>query len=276
MCESAQVLPSLSDGFVPFFIRRGARAVIGTECSMNTFFADDFARNFWHCFLEGRAAGEILLALRRHYLRQGIPLALAYTLYCDADLRLTEGVLPGHEDTPSPCQKIFELLDQTERRGQMPQEDTRSQAVDALWEDDMDGLMLTLAARVKAEEEGLAQDELQMWDPPEEAFAIDEEAGPEWTAMMKAFAQKWWDKLEPKLYDVLCKEGKEHDEFIDALTEGAKTLAIALAPVLVAQVAALPAVAMVIATIAAKKIADAGLEAVCETWKESMEKQKDE
>jgi len=55
-----------------------------------------------------------------------------------------------------------------------------------------------------------------------------------------------------------------------ALKEGARMLAVALAPALVAQAAALPAVAIVVATIAAKKIADAGLEAACELWQESM------
>lgn len=156
-------------------------------------------------------------------------------------------------------------------------EETRKNAVENLWDDDVDGLMLTLAARVKAEEDGTAQDELQMWAPPEEAFATDEEAGPEWTAMMKALGQKWWGKLEPKLYDLLCnEENEDRDEFVEALKEGGKMLAIALAPALVAQVAALPAVAIVIATIAAKKIAESGLEAVCALWKESIEKQDEE
>jgi hypothetical protein len=158
----------------------------------------------------------------------------------------------------------------------MSQEDTRFDAVDVLWDDDEDGLMLTLAAREKAAEEGKAGAELKQWDPPEETFAIDEEAGPEFTAMMKTFGEKMWVKLEPKLYEVLCKPGKEHDEFLGALKEGGKMLAVALAPALVAQLALLPAVAIVIATIAAKKIADAGLEAVCEMWKESMAEAKEE
>lgn len=156
----------------------------------------------------------------------------------------------------------------------MSQDDARVKAVDALWEDDMDGLMLTLASRVQAEEKGEAQDELQDWNPPEEAFASDEEAGPDWTAMMKSFAEKWWAQLEPKLYDLLCNESNpDHDEFMKALGDGAKILAVALAPVLVAQFAALPAVAIVVATIAAKKIYDSGMEAACKIWKESMEAQ---
>jgi hypothetical protein len=263
MCESAQVLPSLSDGFVPFFIKRGARAVIGTECSMNTIFADDFARAFLTRFFKGESVGGILWALRRHYLEDKNPLALAYTLYCDADLCLSKAVL-----------KRYKSINRKEKK---MTEEARRDAVEVLWDDDMDGLMLTLAARVEAKEKGAAQNELQMWDPPEEVFAVDAEAGPEWTAMMKTLGQKWWSKLEPKLYDLLCnEENEDRDEFIEALKEGGKMLAIALAPALVAQVAALPAVAIVIATIAAKKIAESGLEAVCALWKESLEKQEED
>jgi hypothetical protein len=99
MCQSAQVLPSLSDGFIPFFIQQGARAVIGTECSMNTLFADDFARKFLTGLFKGETMGSILLALRRYYLEQQNPLALAYTLYCDSDLRLK---VPSNGGTQAP------------------------------------------------------------------------------------------------------------------------------------------------------------------------------
>lgn len=260
MCESAQVLPSLSDGFVPFFLQRGARAVIGTECSMNTIFADDFSRAFLTLFFQGESAGAILLTLRRRYLEEGNPLALAYTLYSDANLRLDTQVIP--KDGPQQG---------TERRGLLEAQETRVEAVDALWEDDMDGLMLTLAARIQADDMGAALVELQMWDPPEVAFATDTEAGPEWTTKMVAFGQEWWDKLEPKLYDVLCnKNNDQHDELMTALQDGVKMLAAALAPTLVAQVAALPAIAIVVATIAAKKIAESGLEAACQLWSESI------
>jgi hypothetical protein len=149
-------------------------------------------------------------------------------------------------------------------------EETRYEAVDKLWDDDVDGLMQRLGARAKAQEEGWAEEPLHDWDPPEDEFAADEEAGPEWTAMIQSFGETWWEKLEPKIYDLLCKPGKEHDELIDSLKEGAKMLAVMLAPALVAQAAALPAIAIVIATIAAKKITDSGLEALCEKWSESL------
>jgi hypothetical protein len=97
MCESAQVLPSLSDGFIPFFIDYGARGVLGTECPMTSTFADPFARRFFRRFFQGQAIGKILMDLRREFLNLGTdqegkplgnPLGLAYTLYCDADIRL--------------------------------------------------------------------------------------------------------------------------------------------------------------------------------------------
>ncbi len=262
MCESAQVFPSLSDGFVPFFIGRGARAIVGTECSMNTIFADDFARGFLTRFFRGEAAGDILLALRRHYLDKGNPLALAYTVYCDADLRLSEPLLPSDQSI------------NTEGGAERSEDQACLDAVEALWNDDMDGLMLTLAARAQAEQAGGTQDELQMWAPPVEAFAADVEAGPEWTAQMVSLGQKLWQEFEPEIHDLLCNEGNDkHRELIGALMKSAKMLAVALAPALVTQVPAFPAVAIVLATVAAKKIAEMGLEAVCEMWAVSTAKE---
>lgn len=264
MCESAQVLPSISDGFVPFFIKRGARAVMGTECAMNTVFADEFARSFLTFFLAGKPAGETLMALRRHYLEQGNPLALAYTLYCDADLKLNRPLLSLRQESSPAAQPAPKIASQP------TQDQDRLQAVEALWQNDMDGLLLTLAARVKASQHGIAHDELMLWSPPENVFAWDTRAGPEWIANMKALGQKWWDKLEPQLYRLLCHPSDERDRMLDALSEGIKILAVALAPTLVANAAEVPAVAIVLATIAAKKIADAGLDATCELWSSSL------
>ncbi len=151
-------------------------------------------------------------------------------------------------------------------------DDVRWDAVDVLWDDDMDGLLVTLAARVQANEDGVAQEELEMWDAPERAFASHYEAGPEFTAKMKAFGERWWKKLEPQLYDLLCnKDNEKHDELMGALGKGAKELAVMLAPALLAPAVGLPAIAVVVATIAAKKILDTGLAAACEMWAESLE-----
>jgi hypothetical protein len=93
MCESAQVLPSLSGGFIPFFIQHGARGVIGTECTMTSTFAHPFAEAFFQQFLKGEAVGDILWHLRREFLKKGNPLGFAYTLYCDANAKLREAIL---------------------------------------------------------------------------------------------------------------------------------------------------------------------------------------
>ena len=81
----------------------------------------------------------------------------------------------------------------------------------------------------------------------------------------------WWAKFEPKLHDLLCnKKNADHDDLMQALVHGAKDLALLLAPTLVARLDALPAAAVVLATIAAKKIAESGLEAACQTWDEAI------
>ena len=88
--ESALMSPPLSGGFIPFLVQRGARAVIGLECPLVADFADRFAREFWRRFLEeGRSVGEIVLTLRRHYLEEHNPLALAYTLYGSPEVQLS-------------------------------------------------------------------------------------------------------------------------------------------------------------------------------------------
>jgi hypothetical protein len=81
MCESAQVTPSLSDSFIHFFLDRGARAVMGTECPMTVEFAHPFAERFLEDVLGGTPVGSALLNARRHFLEKKNPLGLAYTLF---------------------------------------------------------------------------------------------------------------------------------------------------------------------------------------------------
>jgi len=91
------------------------------------------------------------------------------------------------------------------------------------------------------------------------------------TDFFRDLGRTWWARFEPQLHDLLCnKKNKNHDELMEALVHGAKDLALALAPTLVARLDALPAAAVVLATIAAKKIAESGLEAVCVKWSESL------
>jgi hypothetical protein len=257
MCESAQVLPSLSGGFIPFFLQRGARGVIGTECAMTSTFAHPFAEAFFQRLLRGQAVGHILWELRREYLEQGNPLGLAYTQYCDADLRLDKGILTARQ---------LEKAEDTTAQ-------TLAQRVDELWLKSEGELFATLGINLQAIEAAQAHGnratlaKAQCYDAT--FSAKDTEMGV--LEDLEAFGQDWWNKLKPELYSLLCNRHDEHhDLLMDALLDGAKMLAIALAPTLVAQVSALPAVAIVVATIAAKLIAETGLETVCELWAEAL------
>src|SRR3546814_1694866 len=42
-CESAELTPLFYSGFVPYFMNKGARGVIGTECRMPAQFAAQWA-----------------------------------------------------------------------------------------------------------------------------------------------------------------------------------------------------------------------------------------
>ena len=88
---------------------------------------------------------------------------------------------------------------------------------------------------------------------------------------MVAFGERWWTQLEPELFELSCNtNNNEHHTLMAALGQGVKVLAIALAPALVATLSTLPAVAIVLSTIAAKKVADAGLQTTCAYWAQSM------
>jgi CHAT domain len=87
MCESAQITPSLSDGFIDFFLNRKARAVIGTECMMTVEFAHPFAKAILEGLLAGEPLGRVMLDARREFVKLKNPLGLAYTLFGSATLR---------------------------------------------------------------------------------------------------------------------------------------------------------------------------------------------
>jgi hypothetical protein len=94
----------------------------------------------------------------------------------------------------------------------------------------------------------------------------------------RGLGEKWWKLLEPKLYELICvKESAQHASFMEVAAQAPKELAILLFPTLTASLAgAVPAVVAVIATIAAKKIAEAGLEAACQVWSEARTKPAEE
>ena len=89
-CESAELSPSFYDGFVPYFMAKGARGVVGTECKTPALFAVSWAQRFFERFLDGAPLGETFLELRREFLEQhGNPLGLMYGVYCDGDTQIS-------------------------------------------------------------------------------------------------------------------------------------------------------------------------------------------
>ena len=85
-CESADLSPAFYDGFVPYFMDKGARGVIGTECKTPALFAVEWAQRFFMRFLDGESLGEAFLGLRREFLeKHGNPLGLLYAVYCNGD-----------------------------------------------------------------------------------------------------------------------------------------------------------------------------------------------
>jgi CHAT domain len=84
MCESAQITPSLLDSFIHFFINRGAKGVIGTECPMTVEFAHPFSEKFLGDLFAGETVGNALLNARCHFMELKNPLGLAYTLFGSA------------------------------------------------------------------------------------------------------------------------------------------------------------------------------------------------
>ncbi|MBK8430742.1 MAG: CHAT domain-containing protein [Chloroflexi bacterium] len=85
-CESAELSPEFYDGFVPYFVSKGARGVIGTECETPALFAEEWAKRFFPRFLAGQPLGQIFLDLRREfYNNHNNIMGLLYALYVDGD-----------------------------------------------------------------------------------------------------------------------------------------------------------------------------------------------
>lgn len=88
-CESAELSPLFYNGFMPYFVDKGARGMIGTECSVPALLALDWAGKFFDAFLAGKPLGQIFLDLRRDYFyAHNNILGLLYAVYCDADTRI--------------------------------------------------------------------------------------------------------------------------------------------------------------------------------------------
>lgn len=88
MCQSADLMPSMSSGLVHLFLDHNASAIIGTESPMTGVFADAFARKVLDALFAGDNIGTALWKARRHFLESRNPLGLAYTLYGRTDAKL--------------------------------------------------------------------------------------------------------------------------------------------------------------------------------------------
>jgi hypothetical protein len=92
-CESAEMRPEFYDGFIPYFMEKGARGVVGTECETPAIFATEFALRFFPRFLDGEPLGELFLDLRRAFRADHRnPLGLLYNVYCDGDTHVRPGL----------------------------------------------------------------------------------------------------------------------------------------------------------------------------------------
>jgi hypothetical protein len=94
MCQSADLVPSMSGGLVRVFLDHNASAVIGTESPMTAVFANAFGEAVLDGVFGGDDIGTALWKARRRFLGDDLrnPLGLAYTLYGRATARV--GAIP--------------------------------------------------------------------------------------------------------------------------------------------------------------------------------------
>lgn len=94
MCQSADLVPSMSTGFIRTFLDHNASAVVGTESPMTAVFANAFAKHVLDELFAGEDIGTALWKARVHFLSQvRNPLGLAYTLYGRATARIGTGMI---------------------------------------------------------------------------------------------------------------------------------------------------------------------------------------
>lgn len=92
-CNSAHLSPLVYDGFVPYLLSKGARGVIGTECTAPAIFASRWALAFFDEFMQGGEVGDIVLKLRRKFLNdENNVLGLIYALYCNVNTRIDPAI----------------------------------------------------------------------------------------------------------------------------------------------------------------------------------------
>ena len=77
------------ESFIDEFRRAGASGVIGTECKIREFMAEDYARALFPKVFSGQAVGAAMLELRRSFLADRTSVAaFLYSLYAPGDIAL--------------------------------------------------------------------------------------------------------------------------------------------------------------------------------------------
>ncbi len=100
-CESGELTPTFYDGFVPYFLAKGARGVIGTETKTPGLFASEWAKAFFDDFFAGKPLGKVVLDQRRRFLAEhNNPLGLLYGIHCDTDTVVSPALVPAAPATP--------------------------------------------------------------------------------------------------------------------------------------------------------------------------------
>jgi len=100
-CESGELTPTFYDGFVPYFLAKGARGVIGTETKTPGLFASEWAKAFFDDFFTGKPLGRVVLDQRRRFLAEhNNPLGLLYGIHCDTDTVVSPALAPIAPTTP--------------------------------------------------------------------------------------------------------------------------------------------------------------------------------
>jgi hypothetical protein len=94
-CETGNVNPQYAFHFAAYFMKKGARGLVGTECEVPDEFATRFAQSLYSKLLKGRPLGEAVLRTRHDFLkRRRNPLGLIYCSYAPPSIRLVAETAP--------------------------------------------------------------------------------------------------------------------------------------------------------------------------------------
>jgi hypothetical protein len=94
-CESAEIDGRFYDGFVPWFLARGASAVIGTDCETPSLFAAHFGTALLAALAQDAPIGDTLLTLRQTFnAEHRNPLGLIYRVFGNIDARSLSPAIP--------------------------------------------------------------------------------------------------------------------------------------------------------------------------------------